>query len=133
MDERTDRHQTMIVHNSLPGAKNFTIGNCFPICTVQYSVVLYRVIYSIPFPNKPLFLYVCSRNLLKILWEKEKLLAMSNFSFSHSVFYMLGELSAIFKQKLKLSSATSFSVEEFKICHLGQSKPIITQCRILTH
>ena len=27
---------------------------------------------------------------LKTLWEKEKLLVMSNFSFSHSVFYPFG-------------------------------------------
>ena len=39
-----------------------------------------------PFPNKPWFLRVCSTGLLKTLWEKEKLLATSNFSFSHSVF-----------------------------------------------
>ena len=32
----------------------------------------------------------------KTLWEKEKLLIMSNLSFSHSVFYPFGELSAIF-------------------------------------
>ena len=35
-------------------------------------------------------------SLLKTVWEKEKLLVMSNFSFSHSVFYPPGELSAIF-------------------------------------
>ena len=35
-------------------------------------------------------------SLLKILWEKEKLLKMSNFSFSHSVFYGFEELSAGF-------------------------------------
>ena len=34
--------------------------------------------------------------LLKTLWEEEKLLIMSNFSFSHSVFYPFEELSAIF-------------------------------------
>ena len=34
--------------------------------------------------------------LLKTTWEKEKLLITSNFSFSHSVFYHFGELSAIF-------------------------------------
>ena len=39
-----------------------------------------------PFPNKPWFLPVCSRGLLKTLWEKEKLVVTSNFSFSHSVF-----------------------------------------------
>ena len=40
-----------------------------------------------PFPNKPWFLRVCSTSLMKTLWEKEKLLVTSNFSFSHSVFY----------------------------------------------
>ena len=30
------------------------------------------------------------------LWEKEKLLVTSNFSFSHSVFYPVGELTSIF-------------------------------------
>ena len=49
-----------------------------------------------PFPNKPWFLRVCSTNLLKTLWEKEKLLVTSNFSFSHSVFYLLKELFAVF-------------------------------------
>ena len=33
---------------------------------------------------------------LKTLWEKEKLLVMSNFSFSHSIFYLIGKLSVIF-------------------------------------
>ena len=49
-----------------------------------------------PFPNKPWFLRVCNTSLLKILWEKEKLLVTSNFSFSHRVFYPFRELSAIF-------------------------------------
>ena len=35
---------------------------------------------------KPWFLRVCSASLLETLWEKEKLLITSNFSFSHSVF-----------------------------------------------
>ena len=46
---------------------------------------------SNPFPNK-----LWSTGLLKTLWEKEKLLVPSNFSFSHSVFYSFGELSGIF-------------------------------------
>ena len=49
-----------------------------------------------PLPNKPWYLGVCSTSLLKTLWEKEKLLVMSNLYFSHSVFYPFGELSAIF-------------------------------------
>ena len=48
-----------------------------------------------PFPNKPGILRVCGKSLLKTLWEKEKLLVMSNFSFSHSVFYLFEEFSAI--------------------------------------
>ena len=49
-----------------------------------------------PFPNKPWFLRVCSTSLLKTPWEKEKLLVTSNFSFSHSVFYLFRELTAVF-------------------------------------
>ena len=46
-----------------------------------------------PFPNKPLFLCVnCSTSLLKTVLKNEKLLLTSNFSFSHSVFYLFGEL-----------------------------------------
>ena len=48
------------------------------------------------FPNKPWYLRVWSTSLLKTLWEKEKLLVTSNFSFSPSVFYLYGELSVIF-------------------------------------
>ena len=48
-----------------------------------------KVIFN-PFPNKPWFLRVCSTSLLKTLWEKEKLLVTSNFSFSHIVFYPFG-------------------------------------------
>ena len=48
------------------------------------------------FPKQALVLHVCSTSLLKTLWEKEKLLITSNFSFSHSVFYPFGELPAIF-------------------------------------
>ena len=51
-----------------------------------------------PFPNKPWFLRVCSTSLLKTLRETEKLLVTSNFSFSHSVFYVFGELFAIFNK-----------------------------------
>ena len=59
--------------------------------------ILYHTVVSFnPFPNKPWFLRICSTRLLKTLWKKVKLLVTSNFSFSHSVFYPFGELSAIF-------------------------------------
>ena len=47
------------------------------------------------FQASPAF-YVSAEQVLKTHWEKEKLLGKSNFSFSHSVFYPFGELSAIF-------------------------------------
>ena len=49
-----------------------------------------------PFPLKNTFWRPWETNLLKTLWEKEKLLVTSNFSFSHSVFYLFGQLSFIF-------------------------------------
>ena len=49
-----------------------------------------------PFLNKTWFLSVCSSGPLKILWEMEKSLITSNFSFSLSVFYPFGELSDFF-------------------------------------
>ena len=62
----------------------------------DYTIVLFQDCLFNLFPNKPWVLHVCSTSLLKTLWEKKKLLVKSNFSFSHSVFYPLGELSAIF-------------------------------------
>ena len=55
-----------------------------------------RIVKINPFPNKPWFLCVCSTSLMKTLREKEKLLVTSNFSFSHSVFYPIGQLTTIF-------------------------------------
>ena len=48
------------------------------------------------FPNKPWFSHVCRTSHLKTLWEKEKMLVTGIFSFSHNVFYPLGEFPAIF-------------------------------------
>ena len=49
-----------------------------------------------PFPNKPVFLRICSTSLLKTLLEKEKWQVGSSFSFSHNVFCSFGEFFAIF-------------------------------------
>ena len=49
-----------------------------------------------PLQNKLWFLSVCRTSHLKTLREKKKLPVMSNFSFSHRVFYPFGELSSIF-------------------------------------
>ena len=83
----------------------------FSTNTVQNFVVLYRQKIRITASDneesinplqdkKPWFLHVCITSLLKTLWEKEKLFLMCNFSFSHSVFYAYGELSATFTKFL---------------------------------
>ena len=58
---------------------------CFP--GASKGVIVWEWVN--PFPNMPWFLLVCCTSLLKTLWEKEKLLVTSNFSFSHSVFKRL--------------------------------------------
>ena len=70
----------------------FTTNNRLGCISLKYRFMQ----FFNPSPNKPLLLRVCSTSLLKTLWEKEKLLEKSNLSFSYSVFYLFGELSAIF-------------------------------------
>ena len=65
---------------------------CFP--RASKGVIVWEWVN--PFPNKPWFLHVHNASLLKTLHEKEKLLVMSNFSFSYSVFCPSRELSTIF-------------------------------------
>ena len=84
-----------------------------------------------PFPNKPWFLHGCSVSLLKTLWEKEKLLVTSNFSFSHSVLNPFGELSVIFikfeivVRKLSIQKSLKFviweRVKKTRAQHVGAS------------
>ena len=77
---------------------SYIIGQCTSLVVLVFFVFLFFIRCHIfprenslnPFPNKPWFLRVCSTSLLKTLWEKEKLLVMSNFSFSHGVFYPFG-------------------------------------------
>ena len=70
-----------------------------PQCFLPHQIEIVILETFNPFPNKPWFLHVCSTSLLNTQWEKEKLLTMSNFSFSHNVLY-------------------SFSLEDSKNCHL---------------
>ena len=80
---------------------------------------MYKTNLSInPFPNKPLFIHVCSTNLLKTPWEKEKVLVTNTFSFSYSFIYLLRAPSAIFIKFKIVGSANSFSLEEFNIACL---------------
>ena len=82
-----------------------------------YQMTKFLTYFINPFPNKPWFLCVCIKSILKTLQEKEKLLETSNFSLS-TVFSTHLKNFLPFSSKLKLSSATSYSLEESKICCL---------------
>ena len=89
-------------------------------CFIQQDTAYKKKeIWLFPFLNKPWFLRVCNRSLLKTLWEKKKLLVTSNFSIFHSVFYPFGELSAIFV-KFEIVVCKVSSLEESKICCVGK-------------
>ena len=63
------------------------------------------------FPKQALFLRVCSTSALKTLWEKEKLLVTSNFSFSHSLVFPFREPSATFiKSKIVVCKLLPFEI-----------------------
>ena len=49
-----------------------------------------------PFPHDDAYWRPWETSFLKTLWEKEKLLVTSDFSFFHNVFYQTGKLGAIF-------------------------------------
>ena len=82
---------------------------CFS-CSFVRKVYFSGLLKVSPLLNKPWFLHFCSKNLLKTPWEKEKFVITSNFSFSHSVFYLFGELSAIF---------TKFKIVVCKLFQIG--------------
>ena len=71
--------------------------------------------------TSPGFLCVCSKSLLKRLWEKEKKLVASNFSLFTTHLENILPLSS----NLKSSSVNSFNLEESKICSLGKGSTSI--------
>ena len=88
----------------------------------------------ISFPKKIWFLSVWSTSLLKTLWEKEKLLVTSNFSFSPQCFLAVWKTFTPFLLNWKLSSGNSLGLGESKVCRLG--KVCITEihfCFILSY
>jgi hypothetical protein len=87
----------MYINACNPNKSKMNLGPyLLPIFWKHYLSLLLRFCKFNRFPNKPWFACVCSKCLLKTLWEKEKLLVTNNFSFSPIVFYLLGGLSAIF-------------------------------------
>ena len=77
--------------------------------------------YPNPFPNKPWMLRVYSTSLLKTLWEKEKMLVTSIFSFPHSVFYSMKK-KIIILATFNLSSVNAFNSVMFKILLFGKER-----------
>ena len=88
--------------------QNFDNGKQFSVKRGLSVLAIFNL-----FPNNPLFFtYVSAVQVcIKTLWENEKLLVTSNFSFSYIVFYPFEELSTI-SSKYRLSSANTFSLEE---------------------
>ena len=70
--------------------------DCAYRCSIRSMKLLFLVFYTLTFSQKSPGFYVTAENLEETLWEKEKLLVTSNFSFSHSVSYPIGELFAIY-------------------------------------
>ena len=93
---------------------NLAFQNTGLVIMLSASMLLIKT-----FPNKPLFLRVCSTSLLKTIREKEKLLVKSNFSLSHTGFTRL-ENFLPFISSLKLSHANSFSFERAKNLSFGK-------------
>ena len=86
------------------GSQHFLpFPQCFPSNKRQNHLFTF-------FQRSPGF-YVSAVQVLKTLREKKKLLITSNFSFSHSVFYLDGELSAIFLK---------FKIVVFKLFQFGR-------------
>ena len=91
--KKTSNHQIMN-RNTMQSC--FNTKNIKFVINIQFCLPKTQCPILNPFPNKPWFLRVCSTSLLKTMWEKKKLLVRSNFSFSHSVFYPFGEVTAVF-------------------------------------
>ena len=68
-----------------------SVGFC-PVrfCPTLNIIPTHKPMFFNLFPHNDTFWHPWKTSLLKTLWEKEKLLVMSNFSFSHSVFYPFG-------------------------------------------
>ena len=62
----------------------------------HYVMIFHHRNISTLSQTSPCFFRVCGANLLKTLWEKEKLLVTSNFSFSYGVIYSFEYISGIY-------------------------------------
>ena len=63
--------------------------SCGVVVIAQYKQLFYLWQWFNPFPHINTYWRLCCRRLLKTMWQKEKLLKTSNFSFSHTFFLTL--------------------------------------------
>ena len=79
-------HSRLVVRNNIFSNRVINVWNSVPNNIVRaLSINSFN-----SFPYNDTFWCPWETSLLKTLWEKEKLLVMSNFSFSHSVFFLFG-------------------------------------------
>ena len=90
------KHMSILIHRQKIVSKANKFISYHPCKSSQMPYKMNGVVVTKPFPKQALVLCVCHTCLLKIMWEKEKLLVTSNFSFTYIVFYPFGDLSAIF-------------------------------------
>ena len=82
------------------------------------------------FPNKSWFLRVCSTSILKTMWEKGEIARDEQFLLFPQYFLpFLGNFLS-FSSNVKLSSATTFNLEESIICRFGKGSSMLI-CRLL--
>ena len=79
------------------------------------------LMFDYPFPNKPLFLNVCSTSLMKTLREKEKLLVTCSSSFTHNIFYWFEDFSSV-SIKFENCLKQTLSVWKSQFCCLGKGQ-----------
>ena len=75
-----------------------------------------------PFPNESWFSCVCFTLHFKKMWEKEKSLVTSNFSFSHNVYYPFGKFAAIFI-KFEIVLCQVWKSKKFVVWERGKDDP----------
>ena len=93
---------SLLLYFHLPGQYYYFHLSLLWSLLVWSYVIVYKLcqapkyMVANPFPNKHLFVCVCSTRPLKTLWEKKKLLIGAISPFSHSVFYPIREFSGIY-------------------------------------
>ena len=95
-----DRKKNIVKKGENAGNQHFLLFSlCFQLCFLR-PLTLSK--------TSPCFYMSSVEVFLKISLEKEKLLVMSNFSFSHSNFYLSKKLSAILINLQLLSANSQF-------------------------